>query len=282
MTIQEPDHVPPNGARRREFNGWELREAGPDGARWSALLLPGALCTAAFYDGLLTDPRLVERGVRFVAATPPGFGGRPALDDVSMEGFARLTGELAGNIGCDVVVGHSLFGNVAIEMAAAGLFSGPIVLLSPCFSREDEEKDFRRIDRISRVPGLGRLPWLLLPRMLDSSLRGRLPADRHAELVAQMRTTDMAVCRSMTRLYFDYLDRHGSLVPRLRMSGVDAWVVRGDRDEIGLSDEERRDLEASPNVAMVTIPDAAHFVMTDQPARTADLIIDVVSARPGA
>jgi len=279
MTIEEPDQVPSHGVSRREWNGWELREAGPDGARRSVLLLPGALCTAAFYDGLLTDPRLVERGVRFVAATPPGFGGRPAPDDVSIEGFARLTGELAANIGCDVVVGHSFFANVAIEMAAAGLCSGPIVALSPCFSREDEEKDFRQIDRISRVPGLGRLPWLLLPRMLNSSLRGRLPADRHTELVAEMRATDMAVCRRMTRLYFDYLDRHGSLVPRLRASGVDAWVVRGDRDEIGLSEEERRDLEASPNVTMVTVPHAAHFVMTDQPAPTADLIIEVAAGR---
>ena len=281
MTIEEPDQVPSHVVSRREWNGWELREAGPDAARRSALLLPGVLCTAAFYGDLLTDPRLVERGVGLVAATPPGFGGRPAPDDVSIEGFARLTGELAGNIGCDVVVGHSFFANVAIEMAAAGLFSGPIVLLSPCFSREDEEKDFRQIDRISRVPGLGRLAWLLLPRMLNSSLRGRLPADRHADLIAEMRATDMAVCRRMARLYFDYLDRHGSVVPRLRASGVDAWVVRGDRDEIGLSEEERRDLEASPNVTMVTVPDAAHFVMTDQPAPTAGLIIDV-AARAGA
>jgi hypothetical protein len=38
------------------------------------------------------------------------------------------------------VVGHSPGANVAIEMLAAGHFSGPLVLLAPSFSREDESK----------------------------------------------------------------------------------------------------------------------------------------------
>jgi pimeloyl-ACP methyl ester carboxylesterase len=107
-------------------------------------------------------------------------------------------------------------------------------------------------------------------------MRGRLPEDRHDELIAEMRRTDMAVFRHMVKEYFDHLDRHGSLVARLCASGVEAWVVRGDRDEIGLSNEERRALRACPTVTMEELPDTGHLVMTDQPRRTTDLILDIV------
>jgi pimeloyl-ACP methyl ester carboxylesterase len=96
-----------------------------------------------------------------------------------------------------------------------------------------------------------------------------------------MRRNDMAVFRLLVHEYFAYLDRHGSLAGRRCASGVDAWVVRGDRDEIGLSDEERRALEACPTVTMVQVPDAGHLVMTDQPARTTDLILEIIEDGAG-
>jgi pimeloyl-ACP methyl ester carboxylesterase len=245
------------------------------------LLLPGALCTAAFYDDLVADPRFAERGARFTAVTPPGFGGEPAPPDVSVEGYARIGAELAREHRADVIVAHSYWGNVTIEMAAIGAFTGPVVLLSPCFSREDEEKDFRVIDRIARVPGIGRLPYLLLPRGMNSAMKGRLPAERHDALVAEMLRTDMKVARPMIRKYFDHLDRHGSLVARLAGSGVPAWVVYGEHDEIGLTDAERAGLEAAENVTLVTVPGATHMLMTDQPEKTADIVLDAL-ARAGA
>jgi len=263
------------------WRGWELRRAGPANARRRALLLPGGLCTAVFYADQLADPRLASSGVCFIAATPPGFGGRPAPEDVTVESYARLTAELSRSLGCHLIVGHSYSANVVIEMAATGLFTGPIVLLSPIFSREDEEKEFRMIAAVSRIPVLGRVPWMIFPRLLDSAMKGRLPEDRHEELVAEMRRNDMAVFRLLVHEYFAYLDRHGSLVGRLCASGVDTWVVRGDRDEIGLSDEERRALEACPTVTMVQVPDAGHMVMTDQPARTTDLILEIIDDGAG-
>ena len=118
-------------APSREHLGWVVYEYGPQGADHAVLLLPGALATAVFYDDLLAEPELRDAPIRFVATTLPGFGGTPAPDDLSMENYARLAGRLAADLGCDVVVGHSLGANVAIEMAAAGEFSGPLVLLSP-------------------------------------------------------------------------------------------------------------------------------------------------------
>jgi pimeloyl-ACP methyl ester carboxylesterase len=262
-------------------DGWELREAGPGEAERTVLLLPGALCTAAFYDDLLADPRWPESGVRLVAATPPGFGGIPLPPgfDPSVEAYAQLVGGFAADLGCDAVVGHSYFGNVAIEMAASGAFAGRLVLLSPCFSTEDEEKDFRRLARVSPVPVVGRLAWVVVRLTMSSSMKGRLPPERHDELVAEMKRSSPAVFRRLLPRYLDHMDRYGSLVGRLCDAGVNAWVVRGDGDEVGLADVERDALERCPTVALVTVPDAAHMVMTDQPARIAELILEVALRR---
>jgi pimeloyl-ACP methyl ester carboxylesterase len=80
---------------------------------------------------------------------------------------------------------------------------------------------------------------------------------------------------SSVREYFQYLDRHGSLAPRLCRSGINACVAFGDNDEIGLTDEERHALEACPGVSLVTIADATHFMIVEQPARIAELIIEL-------
>lgn len=263
-----------------ELGHWELRDGGPAGATRSALLLPGLMSTAAFYDGLLADPTLAAGDTRLIAATPPGFGGRPAPPEVSVESYARSTAELAGRLDVDVVVGHSYFANVVLEMAAQGLHTGPIVLLSPCFSRADEEADLRLVDRMERLPLIGGLPWLIVARRLDKSLRAKLPAQRHDELVAEMLRSDMRVARRVVHHYFDHLDRYGSLVARLRDSGVAATVVRGDRDPIGRTGAEHRDLVAAAGITVVDVPDAGHFVMTDQPTRTIELILAALPALP--
>jgi pimeloyl-ACP methyl ester carboxylesterase len=262
------------GVRRSSWDGWQLRETGPDGAP-TALLLPGGMCTAAFYDDVLA---LAGPELRLVAATPPGFGGLPAPDDVSVEAYAWRAATLAGDVRADVVVGHSHGANVAIEMAAQGLHPGPFVLLSPCFSRRDEERDLRLVDMVSRVPVVGRMPWMLLPRVLDASLRGHFPAARHDALLAEMRASEPDDSRRIMSRYFDHLDRHGSLVARLRDSGVRVWVVRGDHDGIGLTAAERRGLLASPRITLVTVPDAGHFVLTDQPAATFELVREALRA----
>src|SRR5881409_158053 len=145
-------------AATREHLGWVLHESGPESADHTVLLLPGALCTAAFYDDLLAEPSMSK--IRFVATTVPGFGGTTPPENMSMESYSKLAGKLASDLGCDAVVGHSLGANIAIEMASAGEFSGPLVLLSPSFSRRGESRFPRALDRLSRV--LGHLPYSLM------------------------------------------------------------------------------------------------------------------------
>lgn len=258
-----------------EFHAWDVHESGPADAAKSVLLLPGGLCSTAFYDDLTAAPALASAPVRLVAATVPGYAGTPAPLDLGLENYAALAGALAAQKGCDVVVGHSIGANIALEMAAGGHFTGPLVLLSPTFSRPDEVKFLAIADRLGRLPGIGALIWSALVWTAPRAMASSLPPARREALVAELKKNDAAFCRRATRQYYAYLDRHGSLVPRLRESGVPAWVVRGDRDEIGLTDAERAGLDAAPAVTLVEVPDAGHLVMVDQPARVAELVAQV-------
>ena len=259
-------------------DGWTFSEAGAGDT--TVLLLPGALCTGAFYSDVLADPSVSGSGVRLVAATPPGFGGnpRPPGFDMSVSSYADLVEAEADRLACSALVGHSYFGNVLIEIAARGRFSGPLVLLSPCFSREDEEKDMRQLNAIARVPGVGAFVFWIAPRTLSGSMKGRFPEERHDELVGEMKRgmADGRSTRQFIKRYFDSLDEPGSLAERLASSGAPAWVVRGDADEVGLTAAEAATLEAAPSVTMVSIPDARHFSMTDQPAAVTRAILDAV------
>jgi pimeloyl-ACP methyl ester carboxylesterase len=252
---------------------WDVRESGPLDAEHTVLLLPGGMCTTVAMEPIIAA--LAPAAIRVVAATLPGFGRTWHPDDLSVETYAALAGKLAADVGADMVAGHSLGGNVALEMAAAGVFEGPIALLSPSFSREDEAKELGTMNSIGRVPGIGLLAWIAMLKVMPRAMKSKLPAESADVFAADLANNDPRFCRALVRDYYEYLDRHGSLVARLCESGVRAVVAFGDDDEIGLTDEERRGLEASPNVSLVTITDATHFMVVEQPAQIAELICEL-------
>jgi pimeloyl-ACP methyl ester carboxylesterase len=258
----------------REHLGWELHEAGPEGARHRVLLLPGALATWAFYEDLLAEPSIRESGIRFVATTVPGFGGTAPPDDVSMESYSRLASRLAADLGCDVVVGHSLGANVAVEMASAGEFSGPVVLLSPSFSRKDESIFPRTLDRLSRV--FGHLPYALMLKIVGPAFKSSLPPARAGFLVNELKKNDPRFVRAQTRAYLAYLDRHGSLARRFCDAGVRAWVVFGEKDDIKITPDERELLAAAPNVTLIEIAGTGHFALNQKPDQIAAVVLAAV------
>lgn len=259
-----------------EHDGWTVHESGPRDAADAVLLLPGALCTAIFYDDLLAEPRLREASIRFVSTTLPGFGGTPPLDDLSIESYARRASKVAADFGCTTVVGHSLGANVAIEMVAGGTFSGRLVLLSPSFSRNDESRFPRALDRLSRV--LGHLPYAAMLKAIGPAMKGSLPPNRRDELIEELKRNDPRFLRRQTHHYLAYLDRHGSVAPRLADSGALAWVAFGDRDDVGITEDERHLLEANPRVSVAVIPDAGHFTLNEKPGRIADLVREAVAS----
>jgi pimeloyl-ACP methyl ester carboxylesterase len=247
-----------------------LQETGSTTPDHTVLLLPGALCTAAFYDDLIAEPSLKEARIRFVASTLPGFGGTVPLEDVRVENYAALAGRVAADLGCDAVVGHSLGANVAIEMVATGAFNGPVLLLSPSLSREDESRIPRALDRLSRV--LGHLPYSLMLKIIGPAMKSGLPPSRSDALIAELRNNDPRFVRRQTRAYLEYLDRHGSLVSRLGETGVRTLIVYGEHDDVGLRDDERKALEGYPDVRIVEIPGAGHFTLNQAPDRIAGLL----------
>jgi len=257
-------------------DGWELLESGPPNADHSVLLIPGTLGTAAFFEELMAEPKLGESSVRLVATTLPGYGGTPPTEDVSIEGYARAASKLAADLGCDAVLGHSTGGDVVLEMAAGAGYAGSLILLSPSFSLRDESRILIVVDGLSRV--FGHLPWSAILKIIGSALKVNVPPERHDALVAEMKKTDPRFLRRQSHLYGEYLKRHGSLVARLRDSGVWAWVAFGERDDVKLADDERRELEACPRVTLVTIPDAGHLTINEKPGRVAELILEAVSA----
>ncbi|MFF1446020.1 alpha/beta fold hydrolase [Streptomyces sp. NPDC058295] len=255
---------------------WEVRRAGPGEAPHRVLMIPGGLCTTEFYADVMAEPAVA--GLGMVAVTQPGFGRTEAPEDVSMAHYARLMADFAADAGCDAVVGHSLGANVALEMAAQGLFNGPLVLLSPTFSRGDEATFLTVLNAVGRVPGVGAAAWKAMITLLPRSMKREIPPHRAEALAAVMGGNDPTACRRIVRDYYAYLDRYPSLVPRLCGSGVPAWVVRGDRDAIGLTADERRGLEACPRVRMVTVPDAGHLLLVEQPAAVAEVVAEAVTA----
>jgi pimeloyl-ACP methyl ester carboxylesterase len=266
--------------RREDHGGWIVRVSGPEDAEHGVLLLPGALATAVFYDDLLAEPAIRAASIRFVATTLPGFGGTPEPEDASIERYAAAAGTIAGEFGCDAVVGHSLGANVAIEMALGGAFSGPLVLISPSFSRADESKFPRALDRLSRV--LGPIPYRLMLKIIGPAMKNSLPRHRREALISELKNNEPRFLQRQTRDYLRYLDRRGTLAPLLCHTGTPAWVVFGDNDDIALTDAERAQLENCKSVTLVTIPDAGHFTLNEKPAEIAALLLEALGYRTHA
>jgi pimeloyl-ACP methyl ester carboxylesterase len=175
-----------------------------------------------------------------------------------------------------VVVGHSLGANVALEMVATKALAGPVVLISPAFSRKDEATFLYALDRGAVV--FGHLPFALMLKMIGPAMKKEVPPARRDVLVADLKNNDPRFVRRQMRAYFEYLERHGSLAKRLCDAGVPAWVSFGEHGDTGLTEDERRVLEACPHVTLVTIPETGHASLVQKPDRIAELVLAAVSS----
>src|SRR5437879_4556961 len=72
------------------------------------------MCSADSFAEVMAPPALT--GIRLVAATLPERAAAPPPHNYGMENYARLTSELAREVGADVVVGFSMGASVALEM----------------------------------------------------------------------------------------------------------------------------------------------------------------------
>jgi pimeloyl-ACP methyl ester carboxylesterase len=252
---------------------WERREAGPADAEHTVLLLPGGMCSAGSYAEVMAEPALA--GTRLVAATLPGHAGAPPPHDYSIENYARLAAELATRVGADVVVGFSMGASVALEMVASGGFTRPVVLLGISLSAGDEPAFFRAIVQLGSV--LGSLPAAVLAKGAASMVK-RIPvsAERQSELRGDFRRNVPQDTRQALREYVRWLHRYERPAERLCVAGVPAWIVHAEKGDGGLTEAERRTLEACPHAHLVTIPGTVFFLPNEAPERIADVILEAV------
>ncbi|HEY0499238.1 MAG TPA: alpha/beta hydrolase [Kutzneria sp.] len=249
---------------------WDIRVHGPHDAVDSVLLLSGGLITAEFYAEVAARPELA--GVKLVAATLPGHGGSSPPDDPGVPACAHEAAKLATEHGCSVVVGYSMGANVALEMAAAEGFTGPIILLGPSFSVSDEMLTLRVLDRLAMV--LGPLPYRFMLEFTDVALSAaQLPPERRNVLGNEVRKNSPGELRRLIRAYLDYLRGHGSVASRLCETGVPAWVVHAERGDGGLRAADRRALTACPTTTVVTVPGTSWFLPNEKPELVAGLIL---------
>jgi len=121
---------------------WEIVESGPAGAEQTVLLLPGGMCSARSYAEVMAEPTLAM--TRMLAVTMPGHAGAPPPKDFSIEGYARITGELAKSAGVDLVVGFSMGAVVAYEIVVSGAFAGPVCCWGSAFLPRTSPASFER------------------------------------------------------------------------------------------------------------------------------------------
>jgi pimeloyl-ACP methyl ester carboxylesterase len=254
---------------------WQLFESGPADAEHTVLLLPGGMCSARSYLELMQQPDLSR--LRLVAATIPGHAGAPSPDDYSHEAYGRMAADLVAETGADVVVGFSLGANVALEMAEKKLFTGPTVLLGISLSLPDESAFFTNVIRLSKV--FGRLPLALMKRAAGSMVKGiPVAPERQAELAADFRRTKTVDMRLGLHEYLKWLNSGEDHAAMLCRSGVPTWVVHAEKGDGGLTNTERRTLEACSSVKVVTIPGNVFFLPNEVPDQIASVISDAVAA----
>jgi len=258
-------------------DSWEVLTAGPPDAERSVLLLPGGANAARSFDLVMADPAL--SGVRLVATTLPGMAGAPLSEDVSIGALARRAGRLAGEHNCDVVVGFSHGATVALDMALAGHFRGPLVLLGISLSAEDEARFFRALVRASQKVGSWPMAALvkLMPLMARSA---KTPEPHKKELIEDLKQNRAGDWVRVTREYLDYIAADRDFAAELAASGSAVWVVHAEKGDGGLTAAERATLQAARDVTLVTIPGAVFLLPDEAPKETAAVIATALTAAP--
>lgn len=252
---------------------WEMIRSGPADAEHGVLLLPGGTAAARSYAAVMAEPALGH--VRLVAATLPGHAGTPPPDDFSIETYARLATDLAGDTGCDVVAGFSIGATVAMEMVTSGAFTGPAVLLGISPSPADEPAFFRGMVRLGAV--LGGLPAAALVRTAALGSRIAKVSDEHrVEMREDFAKNDPQVIRQVLSAYLEHLGRDDDPAGQLCAAGVPTWVVHAEKGDGGLTDQERSTLEVCPHVRVVTIPGTCLFLPDEKPDLVAGVIAEAV------
>jgi pimeloyl-ACP methyl ester carboxylesterase len=109
-------------------------------------------------------------------------------------------------------------------------------------------------------------------------MKSGLPPGRADVLVNELKKNDPRFLRDQTHEYLAYLDQYGSLAKRFCDAATQAWVVYGERDDVGITQDERALVEATPGIRLVEIAGAGHFTLNQKPGEIADLVLQAVTS----
>jgi pimeloyl-ACP methyl ester carboxylesterase len=104
----------------------------------------------------------------------------------------------------------------------------------------------------------------------------RVPEDRRAELLADLRNNDPSIMRRIFRSYLGYLSRGEAPAKRLCAAGVPAWIVHAEKGDGGLTAAERSTLEECPHMSVITIPGTSYFIPNEEPERVAACLVEAL------
>lgn len=263
----------------REQDGWILVETPINNPKFKVLLLPGLMGSNLVFSKLMAEKNLADARIQLTAGNPPGFKGLPVPKgfDFSIESFAEIVEKLVEKDHFDLIVGHSFSGNILIEVAARNKFKGILMLISPSLERSAEWKDIQKLDGYSRKPIINGIIWAISYAMMKSVFAPHFNDPQELkDVTSDAKKNPRAYSRKTVIGYFDHIDKHGNLAKRLIKTNIPIYYVRGDKDDIVFSQENRTIIKSCKSIEIIEIPDARHFVMVDKPADIANLIIQIL------
>lgn len=267
--------------KARTAHGWFFVENHPQKIKYQVLLLPGLFCTDVIFTDMLNDPSMENAGIHLVAADPPGFKGLP-LDDnfeISIENYSILIEKLIQKENYDLIVGHSFFANVAIEIGARNNYTGKLMLLSPSLYSDAEPFDVRLLDSMTRVPGIGYVSMQITYQILDTIFEPYLAQENQGKvnlLVKEAQKTHQDITQKQLNAFFDHIEAYENLTDRLLTANNQIFYVIGTDDNIEFSDAARKKLSGNKNITIKDIENGKHFLMIDYPQKINALIAELL------
>ncbi|MHC1738517.1 MAG: alpha/beta fold hydrolase [Ignavibacteriaceae bacterium] len=264
----------------RNTAGWLVVDQIPANPKFKVLLIPGLMGSDFVFSKLMKQNSLEDAGVHLIAGNPPGFKGNPLPGnfDFRISSYAELVESVCEAEKIDLVLGHSFGANVLIEVAFRRKYRGKVMLISPSLNRDAETKDMKMLDTYSRKKLLKGLIWTVTYASIKSAFAPYFkdPSDL-ATVTREAKLIPKNIASEIFLGYFNYLIGNSNLAERLIATTVPVYYLRGDKDDIGFTQEHKDTLAKSNLVSLYEIPDAHHFAMADNPAEVARLMIQMLN-----
>jgi len=224
---------------------------------------------------------LAGLGFRVLAADQPGYGLSGLIDPYDMAGMAdavrRLIVWAAGEQGAALIVGHSMGGMVAQELAArAPQHVSALVLAatSPAFGSPDGtwQAEFlsSRFAPLDAGLGMAGLAAQLVPAMAGREARRERLAEAQALMAGVPEATYRRALAALVRF-----DRREALA----RIAVPTLVVTGEDDRTAAPEVARRMAARIAGAELAIVPATGHLLMLEQPEAFDRVLLDFVARR---